>query len=101
MGVKRPDGGKSTRNRSKQRKIVLAANAKKSESGQPGGKFILTINGGSSSIKFAFFETGSLQRTVAGRVEGIGLAEGRFEVKDSNGTDNFSRSITMPDHHVA
>jgi acetate kinase len=83
----------------------LAANTEKSEThacaGQPGGKFILTINGGSSSIKFAFFETGSLQRTLAGRVEGIGLAEGRFEAKGSNGADNFSRSVAMPDHHVA
>jgi acetate kinase len=79
----------------------LAANAQKSDTGQPGGKFILTINGGSSSIKFAFFETGSLQRTLAGRVEGIGLAEGRFEAKGSNGTDNFSRSVAVPDHHVA
>ena len=33
---------------------------------------ILTINGGSSSIKFAVFSAPTLQRTLAGRIERIG-----------------------------
>jgi acetate kinase len=64
--------------------------------GKSGGKFILTINGGSSSIKFALFEASeSLKRILAGRVEGIGLPKGKFEVKDSNGSNNFSKSVAM------
>ncbi len=43
---------------------------------------ILTINGGSSSIKFALFETGGRpERTLAGRIERIGLPEATFTVK--------------------
>ena len=62
---------------------------------------VLVLNSGSSSIKFALFETGSLQRTLAGRLEGIGLARGRLEAKGSNGSDNVSRSIAVPDHPSA
>lgn len=35
---------------------------------------ILTLNAGSSSLKFAVFETSSLERRVAGEVQGIGSA---------------------------
>jgi acetate kinase len=63
---------------------------------------ILTINGGSSSIKFALFETGrALRRILEGRIEGIGLPEGNFAAKGSNPADNFSRAVVAPDHTVA
>ena len=43
---------------------------------------ILTINGGSSSIKFALFEAGdSLQRILEGGIERIGLPEATLRVK--------------------
>jgi acetate kinase len=91
--------------RNKREKIALTAKKPKSKPrarvGLPGGKFILTVNGGSSSIKFALFETGLLRRALAGRVEGIGLPRGRFEAKGLNGTDNVSRTVAMPDHTAA
>ncbi len=63
---------------------------------------ILTINGGSSSIKFALFEAGdSLQRILAGEVERIGLPEGSLRVKGIAPQDNFSRPVAAPDHTVA
>ena len=63
---------------------------------------ILTINGGSSSIKFALFETGdSLRRILDGRIERIGLPEATLRVKGLNQADNFSRLVTAPDHTVA
>jgi acetate kinase len=63
---------------------------------------ILTINGGSSSIKFALFEADPvLRRILDGRIEGIGLPQGSFEVKSLNGADSFSRSLTAPDHTAA
>jgi acetate kinase len=63
---------------------------------------ILTINGGSSSIKFALFEAGdSLQRILEGGIERIGLPETRFAVKGSNPADNFSRSMTAANHTAA
>ena len=68
---------------------------------QSGGR-ILTINGGSSSIKFALFEAGgSLRRILAGRIEGIGQAQATFAVKAANGPDSFSRQVAAPDHKAA
>jgi len=63
---------------------------------------VLTINGGSSSIKFALFEAGgSLRRILAGRIERIGLPETQFIVKSAKEADNFSRAVNAPDHTVA
>jgi acetate kinase len=63
---------------------------------------VLTINGGSSSIKFALFESGKpLRRILAGRIEGIGLSHASFSVKGSNRSDSFTRSIKAPDHTAA
>ncbi len=63
---------------------------------------ILTINGGSSSIKFALFEAGDpLRRILEGAIERIGLPESVLRVKGLKQADNFSRSVTAPDHTVA
>jgi acetate kinase len=63
---------------------------------------VLTINGGSSSIKFALFEAGdSLQRILAGSIERIGLPQATFVVKGLNKVDNFTRSVTAANHNVA
>jgi len=63
---------------------------------------ILTINGGSSSIKFALFEAGgSLQRIWEGGVDRIGLSEPTLRVKGVDPGDNFSRPIVAPDHTAA
>jgi acetate kinase len=63
---------------------------------------ILTINGGSSSIKFALFEAGdTLTRILEGRIERIGLPEAVFQVKGLNPEDNFSRPAPAPDHTAA
>jgi acetate kinase len=63
---------------------------------------ILTINGGSSSIKFALFEAGdSLRQILEGGIERIGLPEATFRVKGESQADNFSRLVTAPDHAVA
>jgi acetate kinase len=63
---------------------------------------VLTINGGSSSIKFALFEAGdSLQRILAGSIERIGLPDATFGVKGLNKADNFTRSVTAPNHTAA
>ncbi len=63
---------------------------------------VLSINGGSSSIKFALFETGqSLRRILEGGIERIGLPDASFRVKGSNPTDNFSRPVAVPDYTAA
>jgi acetate kinase len=66
---------------------------------EPASPRILTINGGSSSIKFALFEAGdSLRRSLEGGVERIGLPQATFHVKGSGEMANFSRLIAAPDH---
>src|SRR5665647_918669 len=69
---------------------------------KPANPRILTINGGSSSIKFALFEAGnSLRRVLEGAIERIGLPEATLRVKGLNQADNFARLVTAPDHTVA
>jgi acetate kinase len=69
---------------------------------EPTNPHILTINGGSSSIKFAMFEAcNPLKRILSGGIERIGLPDPTFRVKGMNRADNFSRPVTAPDHTVA
>ena len=69
---------------------------------KPDNPRILTINGGSSSIKFALFEAGdSLRRILEGGIERIGLPEATLRVKGVNQADNFSQLVTASDHTVA
>ena len=59
---------------------------------------ILTINGGSSSIKFALFETGaSLRRILGGGIDRIGQPGATLRVKGLNQGANISRPVTAPD----
>jgi acetate kinase len=68
----------------------------------PANPRILTINGGSSSIKFALFEAGeSLQRILAGGIDRIGQPEATLQVKGLDQADNFSRAVKVPDHAAA
>ena len=69
---------------------------------KPANPRILTINGGSSSIKFALFEAGeSPRRILAGGIERIGLPDASFRVKGLNQADNFSRLVTASNHTAA
>jgi acetate kinase len=68
----------------------------------PTSQQILTINGGSSSIKFALFDaSNSLRRILEGEIERIGLPGATLRVKGSHQTANLSRSVTAPDHIAA
>ena len=63
---------------------------------------VLTVNGGSSSIKFALFEADEmLRRMLAGRIEGIGRSQGSFAVKGLNPADTFSRPVVAAEHTAA
>ena len=68
----------------------------------PASRRILTVNGGSSSIKFALFEIrDSLQGILKGAIDRIGLPNATFTVKGLNQVDSFSHSVTAPDHMAA
>lgn len=63
---------------------------------------ILTINSGSSSIKFSVYEAGpDPSRLLSGRLERIGLADGRFSAFDAQGGPLASASLDFPDHGAA
>ncbi len=69
---------------------------------KPANPRVLTINGGSSSIKFAVFEAGdSLRRILEGGIERIGSPGATLHVKGLNQSDNSSRSVKAPDHTAA
>ncbi|MEO6917742.1 MAG: acetate/propionate family kinase [Collimonas sp.] len=69
---------------------------------KPARSNILTINGGSSSIKFALFGPDQPSaRLFEGRIEGVGLSQGSFIVKGRHQADNFSRKVVVPDHASA
>ena len=63
---------------------------------------ILTINGGSSSIKFTLFEAGDPLRSILeGAIEPIGRPEASLRVKGIDPADTFSRPVTVPNHGAA
>lgn len=62
-------------------------------------KRILTLNGGSSSIKFALFETEGLKRVLEGAIERVGLSDASLRIRQ-DGSD-VSRQVEVPDHEAA
>lgn len=57
---------------------------------------ILTINGGSSSIKFALFEAADPpNRILGGSIDRIGLSDATFRVKAVTPSDNSTRSVSV------
>ena len=63
---------------------------------------ILSINGGSSSIKFAVFECGDqLERLAAGAIDRIGLPDASMSVTGTDPADKFTRLVAAPDFEAA
>ena len=65
-------------------------------------KSILTINGGSSSIKFALFSANdSLRLILKGGIERIGMADPVFTVERADRDGNVSRPVAANDFTIA
>jgi acetate kinase len=65
-------------------------------------KKILALNTGSSSIKFALYETGAAEALLfTGSLTRIGHKEGAFSVTDGQGSSLASESVAVPDHDAA
>ena len=63
---------------------------------------ILTINGGSSSIKFACYNVGKpLNRGLHGKIDRIGLIGTNLTFHDANGKPHVSRKLEGKDHKSA
>ena len=66
------------------------------------GSFILTINGGSSSIKFAVYREGEpLQRGLYGTVDRIGMTGTNLTFHDPSANRKDTRNLDAPDHKSA
>ena len=65
-------------------------------------KCVLTINAGSSSIKFALYQTGELlKRWLYGKVDRIGLPGTSLTFNDLTQNQHDSRGIRASDHRSA
>jgi acetate kinase len=62
---------------------------------------VLTINGGSSSIRFAVFETGVSQPSCSGRIERIGLRGTNLVHVDAAGVASPPLRVRAADHRTA
>jgi acetate kinase len=63
---------------------------------------LLTVNGGSSSIRLALFEVGEpLRRLLDGKLDRIGLSGTNLTFKDTTGQSQNSHTIDASDRHSA
>jgi acetate kinase len=69
---------------------------------KPANPGILTINGGSSSIRFALYESGeTLQRRLNGKIDRIGLSGACLTFNNPITNQQDSRSLAVADHKTA
>jgi acetate kinase len=69
---------------------------------KPANPRILTINGGSSSIKFAVYQGGApLKRGLYGKVDRIGLSGTNLTFGDTATNQQDGRKLAAPDHKSA
>lgn len=63
---------------------------------------ILTINSGSSSIKFSIYRMETAETLIiSGELEKIGKNEGFYQAKDAGGRKLIEKQIDLPDHEEA
>ncbi len=69
---------------------------------KPANPYVLSINGGSSSIKFALYQVGEpLNRRLFGAIDRIGLSGTNLTFNDPNANQRESHSIAVSDHKSA
>src|ERR1035437_4513855 len=63
---------------------------------------VLTINGGSSSIRFAVYDAGETpRRRLDGKIDRIGMSGTSLMVNDPAGNPQPSRRLAAADHRTA
>ena len=82
--------------------VPAGSRTKTVEVESPGRSRILTINGGSSSLKFALFErTDPTSRLLSGRVDRIGQEDARWVMAQAGGGREEDRRVDAPDQKAA
>ena len=68
----------------------------------PDNSYVLTINGGSSSIKFALYQVDKLwKRELSGKIDRIGLSGTNLTFQPDDGKPHVSRPLSAADHKSA
>ena len=63
---------------------------------------ILTINSGSSSLKYALYDISRQERLIlSGSIDGIGSRTGRFYISEGNDDVLLSQSLKISNHEIA
>jgi len=69
---------------------------------KPALPYVLAINGGSSSIRFAVYEVGkTLRRHLAGKIDLIGLGGTNLSIDDPAGPSRAARRLSASNHQTA
>src|SRR5262249_46771189 len=69
------------------------------ESPSNSDRYVLTINSGSSSIKFALFRSGEpLRRVLKGKFERVGLPDGDLAIDDEERGQQETRPLALKSH---
>jgi acetate kinase len=63
--------------------------------------YVLTINGGSSSIRFAVYQMDSFQQMLSGKIDRIGTATSEMTITRSSGHDKTKQKINAGNFHLA
>ncbi len=82
-------------------KLSLKANVARRVPGGAPDRYVLTVNGGSSSIKFALYRAGSpTTRLLSGKIERIGLPKPNLTIREG-ALKAAPCVIAAPDHRAA
>lgn len=63
--------------------------------------YVLTINAGSSSIKFALYEMDHPLQKFSGKIDRIALKDTELTIKESNSNEETKKKINASDFHTA
>ena len=63
--------------------------------------YVLTINAGSSSIKFGVYETNDFSQKLSGKINRIGLNASELIINKTNGKGKSKININATDFHAA
>ena len=86
----------------RERHVPADSEAKAARVEGHGHSYILTINGGSSSLKFALFErTAPSTQLVAGRIDRIGLKDARWVLQQAEPEHKEDHLVHAPDQKSA
>src|SRR4051812_790485 len=81
------------------KRAINRTSAPRSKRTARGGKVVLALNAGSSSLKFALFKGGSTTtRLLSGSIDRIGLSESTFTLKEIAGEQTERVKVSAPNH---